>query len=190
LSDSHREPFPGMIPVEVVALSASCCLHFRRGAAEQQDAPTRSKNQFRHELCLLNQINRVLTHAYGSSNSTAINGTVFTVGLVPSLQSTEQGGNSTESNHMNTTEVKRQCALRTGRRTVLALGLAILLSAAAQAQRQATATATVAGGSITGISVTDGGAGYSTAPAVTIAGGGGSGATAKAEITREGVSRV
>lgn len=45
---------------------------------------------------------------------------------------------------------------------------------------QATANATVSGGVVTGLTVTNTGRGYSSAPSVTISGGGGSGATATA----------
>jgi len=68
--------------------------------------------------------------------------------------------------------------------------VAVLSSFAGYAQRQATATATVSSGFVAGIAVTDGGAGYSTAPGVTIAGGSGSGATAKAELTGDAVSQI
>ena len=49
--------------------------------------------------------------------------------------------------------------------------------------RQATATANLGGSFVTSYTVTDGGAGYSTAPAVTVVGGGGSGATATANVS-------
>src|SRR2546426_5610891 len=49
--------------------------------------------------------------------------------------------------------------------------------------RQATATANVNGGFVTSYNVTDGGSGYSTAPAVSVSGGGGSGATATASVS-------
>jgi uncharacterized delta-60 repeat protein len=46
-----------------------------------------------------------------------------------------------------------------------------------------TATATVAAGAVTAIAVTNGGSGYTTAPAVILTGGGGTGATATAAVT-------
>jgi len=47
----------------------------------------------------------------------------------------------------------------------------------------ATATATVSGGPLTALTVTNGGSGYSVAPAVVLSGGGGTGATATATIS-------
>jgi hypothetical protein len=54
----------------------------------------------------------------------------------------------------------------------------------------ATAIATVTAGFVTGITVTSGGSGYTSEPAVTITGGGGSGATAKAILNGDKVSLV
>ena len=65
------------------------------------------------------------------------------------------------------------------------------LCVSTQAQRQASATATIDNtGGVTGITVTDGGAGYATAPNVTISGGGGNGATATAALTGDAVSQI
>lgn len=72
----------------------------------------------------------------------------------------------------------------------LALALVAGFTLAAQAQRTATATATVSGGTVTAITVTDGGVGYSLAPVVILAGGGGTGATATALLTNDAVSQV
>jgi hypothetical protein len=49
--------------------------------------------------------------------------------------------------------------------------------------RRATATANLTGGFVTGYTVNDGGAGYTTNPPVTLTGGGGSGATATATVS-------
>lgn len=54
----------------------------------------------------------------------------------------------------------------------------------------ATAVATVTAGFVTGITVTSGGSGYTSEPAVTITGGGGSGATAKAILSGDKVEVV
>jgi formylglycine-generating enzyme required for sulfatase activity len=54
----------------------------------------------------------------------------------------------------------------------------------------ATAVATVTAGFVTGITVTSGGSGYSSEPAVTITGGGGSGATGKAILSGDKVALV
>jgi len=54
----------------------------------------------------------------------------------------------------------------------------------------ATAVATVTAGFVSGITVTSGGSGYSSEPAVTITGGGGSGATAKAILSGDKVALV
>ena len=72
----------------------------------------------------------------------------------------------------------------------LALALVAAFTLTAHAQRTATATATVSGGAVTAITVTDGGAGYSLAPAVILAGGGGTGATATALLTGSAVSQI
>ncbi len=56
--------------------------------------------------------------------------------------------------------------------------------------RQATATATVSGGFLTIVTVTSGGAGYVSAPAVTVSGGGGSGAVLTANISGGVVTNV
>lgn len=60
---------------------------------------------------------------------------------------------------------------------------ALCLPASVLAQRTATAVATVVNGFIIAVTVTDGGSGYWTPPAVTISGGGGSGAQAMASVT-------
>ncbi len=65
-----------------------------------------------------------------------------------------------------------------------------ILCVSAQAQRTATATPTVANGFVIAATVTDGGAGYTNAPAVTISGGGGSGATAIATVLNGAVDKV
>jgi hypothetical protein len=72
----------------------------------------------------------------------------------------------------------------------LALALLAGFTLAAQAQRTATATATVMSGFVVDITVTDGGAGYYSPPAVTITGGGGSGATATSTVTNGAVNRI
>jgi hypothetical protein len=54
----------------------------------------------------------------------------------------------------------------------------------------AAATATVASGAVTAISISSGGAGYSTPPVVTITGGGGSGATAVANLPPAPVASI
>ncbi len=69
---------------------------------------------------------------------------------------------------------------------ILTAWLGFFLSPA-QAQRTATATATTVNGFVVGIVLTDGGSGYTNAPAVTISGGGGSGATATAKISTNGI---
>ena len=60
----------------------------------------------------------------------------------------------------------------------------------AQAQTTAAATATVSGGTVTAITVTDGGSGYSQAPVIILAGGGGIGATATALLAGGAVSQI
>ena len=59
-----------------------------------------------------------------------------------------------------------------------------------QAGEPATAVATVIAGFVTAITVTSGGSGYSSEPAITITGSGGSGATAKAILSGDKVSLV
>ena len=54
----------------------------------------------------------------------------------------------------------------------------------------ATAVATVTAGYVTGITVTSGGSGYTSEPAVTLSGGGGSGATAKAILAGDKVALI
>ena len=56
-------------------------------------------------------------------------------------------------------------------------------TAATATAHGAFATATIGGGAVTGFTITDGGSGFTTAPAVTITGGGGTGATATATVT-------
>jgi formylglycine-generating enzyme required for sulfatase activity len=58
------------------------------------------------------------------------------------------------------------------------------------AQRTATATATISQSVVVGVTVTDGGTGYITPPAVTIGGGGGSGATAEAALAGGAVTAI
>src|SRR5207244_6459186 len=65
-----------------------------------------------------------------------------------------------------------------------------VVSPAMNVARQATAAATVTSGFITSITVTDGGAGYSTAPAVTITDSTGTGATAVAQVSGVTVTRI
>jgi hypothetical protein len=62
--------------------------------------------------------------------------------------------------------------------------------ASAQAQRTATAVPTVVNGFVVAITVTDGGAGYTSPPVVTISGGGGSGAVAVATVLNGAVDKV
>jgi len=72
----------------------------------------------------------------------------------------------------------------------LAVTLVAGFALAAHAQRTATATATVLDGAVTAVTVTDGGSGYSQAPAVILAGAGGTGATATALLTNDAVSQI
>jgi len=58
----------------------------------------------------------------------------------------------------------------------------------ALAGETATAVATITAGFVTGITVTSGGSGYTSEPAVTLSGGGGSGATAKAILSGDKVA--
>ena len=60
----------------------------------------------------------------------------------------------------------------------------------ALAGETATAVATITAGFVTGITVTSGGSGYTSEPAVTLTGGGGSGATAKAILSEDKVAAV
>lgn len=55
---------------------------------------------------------------------------------------------------------------------------------------RATATATITTGAVSSVTVTSGGSGYTTAPAVTFSGGGGTGATATAVLTNGVVTSV
>ncbi|HEY5914224.1 MAG TPA: formylglycine-generating enzyme family protein [Verrucomicrobiae bacterium] len=73
---------------------------------------------------------------------------------------------------------------------LLTLMLTLAWCLGAQAQRAATAVATVANGSLTGITVTDGGSGYAAPPNVTLVGGGGSGASALAQVSSGVVSVI
>ncbi|MBU6401702.1 MAG: formylglycine-generating enzyme family protein [Verrucomicrobia bacterium] len=66
----------------------------------------------------------------------------------------------------------------------------MLGSTAAPAGRTATAVATVTNGLVSGITVLDGGAGYTLAPAVSLTGGGGAGATALALVNTGEVSQI
>jgi hypothetical protein len=65
-----------------------------------------------------------------------------------------------------------------------------LVSSGTNVSRQATATATVTSGFITGITVTDGGGGYTSAPVVTIADATGSGAIAVAQVSGGVVTNI
>lgn len=66
----------------------------------------------------------------------------------------------------------------------------LCLPASVMAQRTATAVATVVNGFVIAVTVTDGGTGYDSPPAVSINGGGGSGAEALASITNGAVSAI
>ena len=68
--------------------------------------------------------------------------------------------------------------------------LILLLSLRTMAGEQATAEATLTAGFVTGITVTFGGSGYTSKPAVTISGGGGTGAVAKAILNGDKVALV
>ena len=65
-----------------------------------------------------------------------------------------------------------------------------LLCVLLNAGEPATAAATVTAGFVTAITVTSGGSGYTSEPAVAITGGGGSGATAKAVLVEGKVSLI
>ena len=69
--------------------------------------------------------------------------------------------------------------------------VAVLMSLSigrALAGETATAVATITAGFVTAITVTSGGSGYTSEPAVTLTGGGGSGATAKAILSGDKVA--
>ena len=71
--------------------------------------------------------------------------------------------------------------------------VAVLMSLSigrALAGETATAVATITAGFVTGITVTSGGSGYTSEPAVTLTGGGGSGAAAKTILSGDKVSLV
>jgi formylglycine-generating enzyme required for sulfatase activity len=71
--------------------------------------------------------------------------------------------------------------------------VAVLMSLSigrALAGETATAVATITAGFVTAITVTSGGSGYTSEPAVTVTGGGGSGATAKAILSGDKVATV
>lgn len=70
------------------------------------------------------------------------------------------------------------------------IALALALCPGAYGQRTATAEASVFLGLVTGITVTDGGSGYTAPPAVTLVGGGGSGAVAVSLVSEGAVSAV
>ncbi len=72
----------------------------------------------------------------------------------------------------------------------LAITALACMAISASAQRTATATPTVVNGFVVGITVVDGGSGYTTPPPVTISGGGGSGATAIATLSNGSVSQI
>ena len=65
-----------------------------------------------------------------------------------------------------------------------------LVSPGTNVSRQATATATVTAGFVTGIAVTHGGGGYSSAPAVTITDATGTGAAAVAQVSGGVVTNI
>ena len=65
-----------------------------------------------------------------------------------------------------------------------------LVDGGINAARTATGTATISGGFLTIVTVTDGGAGYASAPGVTAMGGGGSGAVLTAKISGGSVTNV
>ncbi len=73
---------------------------------------------------------------------------------------------------------------------LVALSLAFSWGLEAQAQRTATAVATVSGGSLVGITVTDGGAGYATPPTITLLGGGGTDASVVALVSGGAVTQI
>ena len=68
--------------------------------------------------------------------------------------------------------------------------LCLFTTHSAQAQRTATAVPTLINGFVVSITVTDGGAGYTTPPSVTVSGGSGSGATATATVLNGVVDKV
>ncbi len=68
--------------------------------------------------------------------------------------------------------------------------LMLLSIGRALAGEPATAVATITAGFVTGITVTSGGSGYTSEPAVTLSGGGGSGATAKAILSGDKVALI
>ena len=74
--------------------------------------------------------------------------------------------------------------------TRLLLFLVVLVLFRSLAGEQATAVAALTAGFVTGITVTFGGSGYSSEPAVTISGGGGTGAAAKAFLNGDKVASV
>ena len=74
--------------------------------------------------------------------------------------------------------------------TRLLLFVVTLFTLRSLAGEQATAVATVTAGFVTGITVTFGGSGYTSEPAVTIKGGGGNGAAAKAILNGDKVASV
>lgn len=82
--------------------------------------------------------------------------------------------------------------MRSGKIGVRLLAAAFLLMLAVRslAGERATALATVTAGLVSGITVTDGGAGYSIEPLVTISDGGGSGASAKAVLSNGRVAFI
>jgi PKD repeat protein len=71
-----------------------------------------------------------------------------------------------------------------------ALTLVLAWHVGAYGQRTATATATVFLGVVVGVTVTDGGSGYTAAPAVSLVGGGGLGAAAVALVSGGAVSEI
>jgi formylglycine-generating enzyme required for sulfatase activity len=75
-------------------------------------------------------------------------------------------------------------------RIALSVGLLWLLAMRCLGGVPATAVATITAGFVTAITVTSGGSGYVSEPAVTLTGGGGSGATAKAVLSGDRVSLV
>ena len=72
----------------------------------------------------------------------------------------------------------------------LVLLLALVTSSRLSAGETAVAVATITGGFVSGITVSSGGSGYATEPAVTLSGGGGSGASAKVILAGDKVGSI
>jgi hypothetical protein len=73
---------------------------------------------------------------------------------------------------------------------ILSTLTSFLVLASPLAARQATGTASVVNGFVVAVTVTDGGAGYSTSPSVSLQGGGGQGAVAVAAVQNGSVTQV